>query len=91
MLYGSEGGDAACFCQHEVPSVLADVENVLVGGEQAVAEEVVFEILPGFFRRIAFRGNRGNFNQGYIVGDTQILGAMPAGAVGDHGSMHLWG
>lgn len=56
-----------------------------------MAEEVVFEVLPGFFRRIAFWGSGGNSNQGDIIGDAQCLRAMPAGAVGDHGSLHLWG
>jgi hypothetical protein len=91
MLRGSEGGDPACFCQHGVPGLLAGVEDVLVGGEQAVAEEVVLEVLPRFFRRIAFRSNGGNINQGDIVGDVQVVGAMPAGAIGNHGSMDLWG
>jgi len=49
--------------------VLAGVEDVLIGGEQAVAEEVVLEVLPGFFRRIAFRSSGRNINQGDIVGD----------------------
>ena len=56
-----------------------------------MAEEVVFEVLPGFFRRIAFWGSGGNSNQGDIVGDMQGLGAVPAGAIGDHGGVDLWG
>ena len=91
MLHGGEGGDAARFCEQGVPGVLAGVEDVLVGSEQAMAEEVVFEVLPGFFSRIAFRGSRWNRNQGDIVGQAQGLRAVPAGAVGDHGRMDLWG
>jgi hypothetical protein len=70
---------------------LAGVEDVLVGGEQAVAEEVVFEVLPGFFGGIAFGSSGGNIDQGDIGGDAQRLRAVPPGAVGDHGSMHLRG
>jgi hypothetical protein len=91
MLGGGEGGNPACFCQHGVPGVLAGVEDVLICGEQAVAEKVVLEVLPGFFRRIAFGSGGRNIDQGDIVRDTQGLRAMPAGAVSDHGRMHLWG
>jgi hypothetical protein len=91
MLYGGEGGDAAGFCQHGVPGVLASVEDVLIGGEQAVAEEVVFEVLPGFFGRIAFGSGGRNINQGDIGGDAQRLRTVPADAVGDHGGVDLWG
>jgi hypothetical protein len=71
--------------------MLAGIEDVFIGREQAVAEEVVFEVLPGFFGGIAFWGSGGNINQGDIVRETQRLGAVPSRAVGDHGSMHLRG
>ena len=47
MIHGSEGSDTAWLCEHGVPGVLAGVKDVLIGGEQAVAEEVVFKVLPG--------------------------------------------
>jgi hypothetical protein len=91
LLGGGEGGNPACFCQHGVPGLLAGVEDVLIGGEQAVAEKVVLEVLAGFFRRLAFGSGGENINQGDIVGDARGLRAMLAGAVSDHGRMHLWG
>jgi hypothetical protein len=91
MLHGSEGGDAACFCQQGVPGILAGVEDVLIGGEYTVAEEIILEVLPRFFGGIAFWGNGGNINQGDIVREAQVLGTVPAGAVGGHGSRDLWG
>ncbi len=69
MLHGGEGGDPACFYQHGVPGILAGVEDVFIGGEQAVAEEIIFELPPGFFGGIAFWGGGRNINQGDIGGD----------------------
>ena len=55
MVHGSERSDTAWLSEHGVPGVLAGVEDVLIGGEHLVAEEVVFEVLPGFFGGIALR------------------------------------
>ena len=85
MVHGGEGGDTARFIEHGVPGVLAGIEDILIGHEQAVAEEVVFEVLPGFFGGNAFGGGGRNSNQGDIGRDMQGLGAVPTGAVGDHG------
>jgi len=51
-----EGGDTAWFIEHGAPGVLAGIEDILVGHEQAMPEEVVFEELPGFFGGTALWG-----------------------------------
>lgn len=56
MVHSSEGSDAAWLVRHGLPGVLAGIEEIGVGGEDAVAEKVVPEVLPGFFGRIALRG-----------------------------------
>jgi hypothetical protein len=71
--------------------VLAGIEDILIGREHAMAKEVVFEVLPGFFSGIAFGRSGRDIDQSDIVGNVQRLRAVLAGAVGDHGSMHLWG
>ncbi len=55
MVCGSERCDTAWLAGHGIPGVLAGIEEVGIGGENAVAEEVVFELLPGFFSGIAVR------------------------------------
>ena len=55
MVRGSERCDTAWLAGHGIPGVLAGIEEVGVGGENAVAEKVVFEVLPGFFGGIALR------------------------------------
>jgi len=91
MMHGGEGGDAACFIEQGVPGLLASLEDILIGHEQVVAEEVVFEVLPGFFGRIALWGIGRDSDQGDITGNAQRLRAMPAGAVGDHSGVDLGG
>jgi hypothetical protein len=56
MVRGGKRGDTACFIEYGVPGVFAGSEDFLIGHEQAVAEEVIFEVLPGFFGRIALWG-----------------------------------
>jgi len=91
MLHGSKGGDTAWVIEHGVPSVLAGLEDILIGSEQAVAEEVVFEVLPGLFGAIALWGVGRDIEQGDIAGNAQRLGAVPAGPVGDHGGVDMRG
>ena len=91
MVHGGEGGDAAGFIEHGVPGVLAGIEDVLIGHEHAVTEEVVFEVLPGFFGRIAFGRGRRDIDQSDIVGNAQRLRAVPPGTVGNHGGVDLGG
>jgi hypothetical protein len=55
MLHGGEGGDTAWLTRHGIPGVLTGVEDVGVGWEDEVTEEVVLEVLPGFFSGIALR------------------------------------
>ena len=90
-VHGGEGGDPAWVIEHGVPGVLASIEDVLIGSEQAVAEEVVFEVLPGLFGWIALWGVGRDIDQGDIAGNAQPLRAVPAGAVGDHGGVDLGG
>jgi hypothetical protein len=91
MIHGSERSDPAWLCEHGVPGVLASLEDILIGGKQAVAEEVVFKVLPGFFGRVAFGSIGRNREQGNIGGKAQRLGAVPAGAIGNDGGMDLGG
>ncbi len=89
MVRGGEGGDPTRFIEHGVPGVRAGIEDILIGHEQAVAEEVVFEVLPGFFGGIALWGVGRDSDQGDIGGNAQLLRTMPAGAVGDHSGVDL--
>ena len=91
MVHGGEGGDTAGFIEHRGPGVLAGIEDILIGHEQAMAEEVVLEVLPGFFGGIAFGGGGRDIDQGDIVGKAQRLRAVPAGAVSNHGGVDLGG
>jgi hypothetical protein len=91
MVHGGEGGDTARFIEHGVPGVLAGIEDILIGHEQAVAEEVVFEVLPGFFGGIALWGVRRDIDQGDIAGNAQLLRTVPSGAVGNHGGVDMGG
>lgn len=69
----------------------AGLEDILIGSKQAVAEEVVFKILPRFFGRVALWGIGRDSDQGNIVGNAQRLRAVPSRAIGDHGGMDLGG
>ena len=60
--------------------MLAGLEDILIGHEQAVAEEVVFEVLPGFFGVVAFGGQGRDIDQGDIGRNAQRLRAMPSRA-----------
>ena len=91
MSHGSEGSDPAGLGEHGVPGVLAGVKDVLIGGEQAVAEEVVFKVLPGVFGRVALWSIGRDSNQGDIVRKAQRLRAVPAGAIGNQGGMDMGG
>jgi hypothetical protein len=46
-----------------VSCMLAGIGNIFVFPEDLVAEEVVFEILPGLFGGVAFRRTGWNANQ----------------------------
>jgi hypothetical protein len=81
----------AGFIEHRVPGVLAGIEDILIGHQQAVAKEVVLEVLPGFFGGIACWGGGRDIDQGDMVGQAQGLPALPASAVGDHGGVDLGG
>lgn len=91
MIHGSEGSHTYWLREHGVPGVLAGVEDVVIGGEHTMAEEVVFELLPSFFGRIAVGGGGRNSDKEDIGRDAQRRGAMPSGAVGDHGGADLRG
>ena len=91
VVHGGEGGDPAGFLEHGVPGVLAGLEDILIGGKHAVAEEVVFKVLPGFFGRVAFGAIGRDGNQGDIGGNAQCLRAVPSGAIGEYGGMDLGG
>ena len=51
----SKGFDAALLIGHGVPGKLAGFEYFLVAIQHEIREEVIFQILPWFFRRIEFR------------------------------------
>jgi hypothetical protein len=91
MVGGGKRGETACFIEHGVPGVFAGSEDILIGHEQAVAEEVVFEVLPGFFGRIALWGIGRDIDQGDIARNAQRLRTVPACAVGDHGGVNMGG
>ena len=91
MVHGSEGSDPAGFVEHGVPGMLAGLEDILIGGKQAMAEEVVFKVLPGFFGRVAFGSIGRDSDQSDIVGHAQGLRTVPAGAIGNHGSVDMGG
>ena len=55
MVHSGEGSDAARLARHCIPGMLAGVEDISVGGEDEMAEEVVLEVLPGLFGWIAAR------------------------------------
>jgi hypothetical protein len=71
--------------------VFAGIEDIVIGREDAMAEEVVFEVLPGFFGGIAFGRGGGDIDEGDVIGYAQRVRAMPCGAVGDHGGVDVRG
>lgn len=89
MMHSGEGSDAAWLARHGIPGMLAGVEDVGVGGEDEMAEEVVLEVLPGLFGWIAVRRVRRRRDEGDVVRGFQFGGTMPAGAVGDDCGMDL--
>jgi hypothetical protein len=78
IMHGGEGSDTACFIEHGVPGVLAGIEDILTGHEHTMAEEVVFEALPGFFGGIALWGVGRGINQGDIADPHKTLNAAIA-------------
>ena len=88
-VHGGEGSDTACFIEHGVPGVLSGIEDILIGQEHTIAEEVVFEILRGFFGGIALWDVGRDIDQGDIAGNAQLLRTVTAGAIGDHGGVDL--
>ena len=91
MVHSSEGSDAAWLVCHGLPGVLAGIEEVGVGGEDEMAEEVVLEVLPGFFGWIALRGVGRRKDERDVLWYFQFGRTMPTGTVGDDGGMDLWG
>jgi hypothetical protein len=55
MLHSGGRSDAAWLARHGIPGLLACVEDIGVGREDKMAEEVVLEVLPGPFGGIALR------------------------------------
>jgi hypothetical protein len=91
MVHSGEGSDAARLICHDLPGVLAGVEEVGVGRKDEVAEEVVLEVLPRFFGRIALRGVGRRRDERDVLWCFQFAGPMPAGTVSDNCCMDMRG
>lgn len=51
--------------------MFACIEDIVIGMEDAMAEEVVFEVLPWFFGGIAFGCGGGDIDEGDVMGNAQ--------------------
>ena len=67
----------------------AVVEDVLVGFEDPVGEPVVSDELPDVLDRIQFGRSRRQEQQGDVVRQLKVLGAMPSGLVEDDDGMRV--
>jgi len=63
--------DSSFFLYELIPGMFACIEDIVIGMEDAMAEEVVFEVLPWFFGGIAFGCGGGDIDEGDVVGNAQ--------------------
>jgi len=73
-----------------VPSLAAVVDDVVVGGEDAVGEPVFTDELPDILYRVklgAFRGQRDDADVGR---DFEFTGGVPSGLIHEYDRMSAW-
>lgn len=71
MASCSKGRDSSCFLHEVIPCVFAGIKDIPVGMEDAMAEEVVFEVLPGFFGGIAFGCSGRDIDESDVTGNAE--------------------
>jgi len=82
-----DGGDAVWGCHQCIPSLAADLHDVLVGFVKPVGEFVLAQILPEILDRVQLR-RIGRQGDGSDVGrNRKLAAAMPAGAIVDEHRM----
>lgn len=89
MIHSGEGLDAPLFCGHGVPGVVAGIEYIIIGLENAMAEEIILEELPWFFGGVAFRRVGGDADERDVFRHFQSIAAMPSGTIDNECCMHI--
>jgi len=64
-----------------VPGLAGGIDDSLVGVEDTIGEPVLAQILPDVLDRVQLRGSRGQEDERHVLGDDEVAGGVPAGAV----------
>ena len=83
----ANGHDAPRLVTQTVPSVATQIDDLLVGLEDAVGEEVVPQELPDILDGVQFGRFWGQRQDGDVFGYAQFCGRMPTGLIGDEDGM----
>lgn len=79
----ADGHDAQRLVDETVPCVSAVIDDVVIGFEDAVRQQVVAHELPDVFRRIEFWGARRQSDEGDVGRNDEFRREMPSGAIED--------
>src|SRR6185437_207932 len=86
-LAGGEGHDAPGLIDQAVPGVAAEVDDLFVGGEDAVSEPVIAHELPDVLLRVQFRTFGGQRDERDVGWNVELAGQMPSGLIEKDGGV----
>ena len=76
-ISGADGHDGPRLLDELVPSLTAEVEDLVVGPEDLVGEPVFAQELPDVFHRVQLRGPWRQRQECDVGRDRELAGAMP--------------